>query len=112
MSAEFLGTLYHWSPAERHKSIIHHGLVPGSPSNVASGELAFVCLSPRPSQAWALSGAMEWAQEIEEWDLWQVQIPDEAEIHIRPFFGRLVEEIKCYTTIPPSNLWFVGTRTN
>lgn len=60
--------------------------------------------------AWGLSGNMEWVSEIEEWDLWQVYLPDKAEVHVRPTFGSIIEEVKVYTVIPPDMLWFCGQK--
>lgn len=104
--------LFHWAPTERRPSIRVHGLVPYQRPTVCSGEQVapYVCLSPTPSIGWALSGAiLDW-HETEEWDLWQVQVPETAEVHVRPSFGPKLEEIKVYTAIAASYLWFVGHR--
>lgn len=60
--------------------------------------------------AWSLSGNMDWLADVEEWDLWQVHLPDKAETHVRPMWGNIIEEIKVYTVIPSDCLWYVGTR--
>ncbi len=73
----------------------------------------YICLSPHPSQAWVLSvDAANSSKEdpIEEWDLWQVTLPDNAEVHVRPFWGRRIEEFKVYTSIPADCVWFCGQR--
>lgn len=109
-----LGTLYHWSPITRRVAILQDGLKPyQAPVTHSGGEHAYpyVCLSPAPSTAWGLSGDMEWTSEIEEWDLWQVQIPDAVEVHVRPNHGPLIEEIKVYGAIPADHVWYVATRT-
>lgn len=108
-----LPALYHWAPTERRDSIRRGGLQPYSPPTVCSGGLAFpcVCLAPTPSAAWSISGDMDWVSEIEEWDLWQVRLPDGAEVHIRSGFGPRIVEIKVHTAIPADCVWFVAQRT-
>lgn len=109
---ERLGTLYHWSPSDRRKSIETMGLVPGSPATVASGELPYVCVGPTPGRSWTISGDMDWVTDVDSWDLWEIVIPDDAKLHVlvRATFGPHIEEIKLYTTLPPHWLWYVGTR--
>ena len=113
-----LGILYHWSPTARRIEILKNGLQPFSRTTVSGDDpdgnvlaYPYVCLSPSPSAAWALSGDLGWATEVEEWDLWQAQIPENVEVHIRPNFGPVVEEIKAYGVIPPDHLWLVATRS-
>jgi hypothetical protein len=60
--------------------------------------------------AWGLSGAFGPQTEIERWDLWQVYLPERAEVHVRPTWGDKIEEVKVYTVIPPDHLWFCGER--
>lgn len=104
--------LFHWSPSERRVSIRENGLRPFSSPVVSTGDVRYpyISLSPSPSAAWSLSGAMEWCSEIEQWDCWQVGIPEEAEVHVRPNFGPIIEEVKIYSPIPPDMVWYVGTR--
>lgn len=110
--------LYHWSPAERHEQIEREGLRPYSPPTISGGEIegvryafGYACLSPTPSAAWSLSGAMDWmAGEVETWDLWQVTLDAGDEVHVRPNFGPIVEEIKVYSPIPAERCWWVATR--
>ena len=102
--------LYHWSPAARRKDIVAHGLRPGAPATIASGSLPYVCFGPSPARAWSLSAAMEWAQEIEDWDLWQARLADGDDVRIRPDFGPNVQEIKIYGPVPADRLWYAGTR--
>lgn len=105
-----LDPLYHWSPTDRRAQIVVHGLRPGSPATVAGGELPYVCFSLTASRAWSLSGAMEWAQEIEEWDLWQARLVDGDDVRVRPDHGPYIHEIKVYGPIPADRLWYAGTR--
>lgn len=105
-----LNPLYHWSPAERFDNIRFQGLRPGSEPTVASGPLEYICLGTTPALGWRISGAMEYVSEIEHWDLWQVDLPDNAELWIRGDFGPTVSEIKCRTPIPAERLWWVGRR--
>jgi hypothetical protein len=105
-----LPALFHWAPAERHESIRTTGLVPFSPSTIASGELAYICLSPTPSSGWGLSGDMDWASDIEEWDLWQVRLSDGDEVHIRSDFGPVIREVKVHNPIAAERVWWVARR--
>jgi hypothetical protein len=107
--------LFHWSPTERRDSIRRDGLQPYSePTVTARGEelvaFPYVALSQSPSRAWSLSGDMEWLSEIESWDLWQVGLTDEAEVHVRPFWGDTMDELQVYTPIPAEKVWYVATR--
>jgi hypothetical protein len=109
-----LSPLFHWSPADRRAAIRNEGLRLHAPATVCSDPsltTPYICLSPRPSMAWGLSGAMDWvSSEIEEWDLWEVRLPDHAETHVRPLWGDEIEEVKVYTPIPADLLWWVGMR--
>lgn len=110
-----LPALYHWSPTSRREAILRDGLRMDADATVCSGDpighpFRCICLSPSPSAAWSLSGAMEWCQEIEAWDLWQVRLADGDEVHIRPDFGPVIQEIKVRTPIPADRLWWVGER--
>ncbi len=107
-----LPALYHWSPATRRTSVFERGLIPGSPSAVAScTHLPYTCLGFTPSGAWSLSGATAHG-EVEDWDLWQVRVPAGAEVHVRPEFGDELHEVKVYTVIPPHHVWWTGCRTD
>lgn len=107
-----LSPLYHWSPDTRRDAIRVEGLVQYKPPTVSSGDLAYpyICLSPSPSAAWGLSGDMGWVEDIESWDLWQVNLPSKAEVHVRPNFGDTIQEVKVYSAIPASCLWYVASR--
>lgn len=105
-----LPAMFHWSPTERRSGIFASGLIPFKPNTVASGLLAHVCLAPTPSSAWTLSGGTGWS-EIEEWDLWQVRLGPNDDVHIRPEFGDIVREIQVRNAISPDRIWYVGSRT-
>ena len=101
--------LFHWSPAERREEIFKQGLVPASINVIATTTLSYLCLSPTPSSAWGLSGGTILA-EIEEWDLWQVNIGEHDEVHIRPEFGSVIKEVMVRNVILPDRIWYVGSR--
>lgn len=105
-----LGALYHWSPADRFDEIYRTGLRPHCAPTVASGTLAYICLSPDPSTAWSLSGAMDWVSEVDEWDLWLARIAPGDHVCIRGEFGPLIEEVKVYGALPADRLWWAGRR--
>lgn len=47
----------------------------------------------------------------ETWDLWQVRLADEDEVHILPEWGRWLREVRVANRIPKRRLWWVGERT-
>ncbi len=102
--------LYHWAPAQRWAQINREGLRPFSKNTVASGTLHYLCSSPDPAEAWLLSGAVEWCAEIEQWDLWRIRLAPGDQVHVRPFFGNQIEEVKIVNAIPADRLWYVGRR--
>lgn len=114
-----LDPLFHWAPSERRRGILAGGLVPYAvPCVHAAAEdgarLAFpyVCLSPTPSMAWGLSGAVPWVEdEFDGWDLWQVRLSEKAEVHVLPSWGGEVQEVRTRTAIGPDCVWYVATRT-
>jgi hypothetical protein len=105
-----LETLFHWSPAERFDAIYREGLRPHAPVTVASGTLAYVCLSPDPSTAWKLSGGMDWVSEIDHWDLWMVRLTDGDPVCIRNEFGPKIQEVNVCGALPADRLWWVARR--
>lgn len=112
-----LPAMFHWSPRERREAIQREGLVPYSDPTIHTGDeegkkLAFpyLCLSPTPSAAWGLSGDMEWASEIEEWDLWQVRLQEGDEITIRGDFVPRISEVRVKNAIAAERVWYVATR--
>ena len=107
--------LFHWSPSDNRVDILRKGLKVYSKAKKHSrGCWPYICLSPRPSLAWGLSAGIRAGDKendpIEEWDLWEVRLPDDAEVHVREFWWPKVEEFKVYTSIPPDCLWFAGQR--
>jgi hypothetical protein len=109
-----LAPLYHWSPVGRRATIRNEGLrLHARPTVVSDKTLSqpYISLSPRPSMAWGLSGNLDWVSEIEDWDLWEVRLPEKAETHVRPMWGDEIEEIQVYTAIPADCVWWVGMRT-
>lgn len=106
-----LPALYHWSPTERRVEILRDGLKPYSAAVLHSlGNFPYVCLSPTPSSAWSMSGDMEWASEIESWDLWQVRLNEHDEVHVRAEFGNRIVEVRVRNSIAAERLWYVATR--
>ncbi|MET0601848.1 MAG: hypothetical protein ABW167_07650 [Baekduia sp.] len=112
-----LPVLFHWSPGDRRQSIIREGLKPYSPTTVstreASGEVVvwpYVCLSPAPATAWGLSGDMGWASAVDVWDLWQVRLTGDDEVHVRSEWGNHLREIRVRNAIPPDRVWWCGRR--
>lgn len=105
-----LTPLYHWAPAERYDLIRREGLRPGCAPTVASVPLTYLCLGPDPRLAWAISGAMDYCQEVEHWDLWQAHMVDGDELYVRPDFGPAIHEVKLRGCIPPDRLWWIGRR--
>lgn len=105
-----LPALFHWSPIDRRQAILKEGLRPFCDPSVASGKLPYISLSPTPSSAWGLSGDMEWVEEFDDWDLWQVRLVEGDEVRIRGDFGPTIREVKVHNTITPDRLWWVGTR--
>lgn len=102
--------LYHWSPSDRYESIRQHGLKPNQDQTVASGKLHYICASADPQRAWILSGATHWCTEIEQWDLWVIDVATSDEIHVRPYFGRYPEEFKIRNPVGADRLWWAGRR--
>lgn len=116
MNTSLLGQLYHWSPSVRRIDILKNGLQVYSEACTHSDGVMrwpYICLSPHPSAAWALSvDAASKEDPIEDWDLWQVSVPDGAEVHVLPFWGRRIQEFKVYTSIPTDHIWFCGERSD
>lgn len=109
-----IGSLYHWSPADRRPSITLNGLVPGSPNVVCTVPYPFICLAPDPHQAWQLSGAV--AEAIggyvspTGWDLWQITVADTDEVHVRAEFGPHIHEVQVRNRITPDRVTYLATR--
>lgn len=102
-----LEQLFHWSPADRFDSISQQGLIPGSFHVTCTEPQTVIFLSPDPRTAWELSGAVGTARD---WDLWQVTVDDDDEIHIRAEFGPRVQEVRIHNPIPPGRLFHLARR--
>lgn len=119
--------LFHWSPASARANIRKRGLRPTCPTAVwmrpdrpgeivGHGQVAApedpiltVCFGTTPLTAWALSGALS-AERGEVWDLWSAAIDEDDEVHYRPHFSELLDEVRIANHIPAARLWFVGSR--
>lgn len=108
-----IGPIYHWSPSSRRDSILRDGLKIFSEPVTHSGEESYpyLCFGTSPSAAWGLSGDMEWNSEHENWDLWQIRLSDDDEVHYRADFGPNIKEIRTRNSIPVDRVWFVGKRS-
>lgn len=118
-----LPPLYHWSPAECRQRIVRYGLRPKTPTAVPitaplpggarvvdpEASVHAVCLGTSPSHAWSLSGAL-WAEAGSVWDLWQVALDVDDEVHPLPFYGHRLQEIRVANRIPKRRVWLVGQR--
>jgi hypothetical protein len=54
---------------------------------------------------------MSYVAEFEDWDLWQVNLSDTDEVHIRPDFGWDIKEVRVHNAIGPDRVWWVATRS-
>lgn len=116
-----LPVAYHWSPHDRYYAIMQNGLIPYAPPavhtifNETTGNdvigWPYICFALEPSAAWRLSGDMDHASDIEDWDLWQVQFSDGDELHFRSEWGPQILELRVYNAVPPDRVWWVATRT-
>lgn len=105
--------LYHWSPVDRRKSIIRHGLCPGKKSWDAAWRPKYVCFSRYPSVAWALSATH--SDRPGEWDLWctwsdHVGKYSTLNTAKNPKKSWWQTEYRAFQRIPKSKVWHVGTR--
>lgn len=111
MSRRFL---YHWSPVERHQSILEHGLKPGSLSTDGEWRPPYVCLADSPSLAWALSGMTWRGQEHPLWDLWITDLAPLVDLDGYTEYELVMQdtggEYRFRTPIPAPQLWWVGSR--
>lgn len=122
----YLGPLFHWSPIERRASIRKRGLTPRTSTVVcnhpvpreATGHFVAdhdlelvkaVCLGTSPALAWALSGVWS-AQPGSVWDLWEVNLDDDDEVHVFPVRGQQLAEVRVLTPLPARRVWHVGSR--
>lgn len=117
-----LDPLYHWAPMERRQGILTTGLTPYRQPVVHTGGgdadarfgYPYVCLGTTPSVAWGLSGGSRdgLVDEFEGWDLWQVRLKADADVHVLPMWGWEVQEVRVRTAILADSVWWVGTRTS
>lgn len=110
-----LPILYHWAPRERRIEILRQGLRPYSNSvslveDKKSIAFPYICLSPEPSTAWHLSGDMDWAEDIEQWDLWEVRLSRNDEVHFRSEWGDWIREIRVRNAIPADRVKWIAMR--
>jgi hypothetical protein len=108
-----LDHLYHWSPATNRELIRAEGLKPYSPSRDGDGLAPYICLSPRVSWGWVLSGgssALDDESSETPWDVWEVEVRDGDDIRYRRDLTPEIQEVKVYTPLPADRLWLVGTR--
>jgi hypothetical protein len=106
-----LGVLYHWAPTDRRVDILRDGLKVYSDANSADGHcFPYICLGTTPSAAWGYSGDMPWAEEVEEWDLYQVNLIDTDDVFIRSDLGPYVIEVRVNNSVHAERIWLVGTR--
>jgi hypothetical protein len=105
--------LFHWSPYIRRNQIERKGLVPGSRSIDGVWKPPYVCFSPDPELAWALSGRIH--PEVEMWDLWMTwsNVPRGMEACIdcaRDTGKHYVKEYRVYERIFKRDIWHVGCK--
>lgn len=125
MSVPTLANLYHWSPECARAGILRRGLLPRTETFIASHPVTpgighhtcedeasthlAVCLGTTPAGAWSLSGVYS-AERGETWDLWEVTVPEDTEIHVRTEYGTEMWEVRALGRIPKSYIWFAGSR--
>ncbi|OZF47553.1 hypothetical protein CH292_19200 [Rhodococcus sp. 14-2470-1a] len=67
-----------------------------------------VCLSPDPATAWAYShGAWRTPGTF---DLWQLWLADEDEVHVLPQWGHRIVEVRVHNRIKKSRLVWIAER--
>lgn len=111
-----LPALYHWSPRDRRTSIRRLGLVPGKRPTIGTVRTVtdgrfMVCLAPDPAMAWSLSGGTRWVS-ASTWDLWQVHLADSDEVHVLPYFGPRIVEVRVANRIPKRRLVWLAERSS
>lgn len=105
--------LYHWSPRSRRKSILRHGLKPGSRSHDASWRPPYVCFCRNPNSAWALSATHTTKRQT--WDLWAVWSDYAGKYRTvnntrHPRKSWWLTEYRASVRIPTRNVIYVGSR--
>lgn len=111
-----LGPLYHWSPRKVRKQIDRLGLMPSRKpaslllTNEGDGfRQPMICLGTSPATAWAYSNGV-WGIPG-TWDLWEVALLPEDEVHPMPLFGNRLVEIRVANRLHKRRLTWVGERT-
>lgn len=107
--------LYHWSPVERRKSILHDGLCPwkkpmlqGNSEPEKGWRAPWVCFAASPSLAWALSATHSKQDGL--WDLWMCW-SDVAEFWSQSCGKeKYMREYRTTERIHKRKIWHVGTR--
>lgn len=72
----------------------------------------YICLGGSPAQAWRYSGGAHetLVDELGGFDLWEVRLPERADVDLRPQWGAEVQEVRVRTAIPADHVWWVATR--
>lgn len=105
--------LYHWSPVERRKGILHDGLCLRKPAQLLDWRAPYVCFARYPTVAWALSATH--SGKSGDWDLWccwsDVASPYETLSGARePKVSWWLTEYRCHHRIAKCHIWHVGTK--
>lgn len=109
-----VGPLYHWSPGTRFEAINEHGLLIGQEPVTHTDKYGYLCFAQDPETAWTLSAAILIEMEpmtVVRWDLWQIRVDDDDEMHPLPYYGAEMGEIRIHNDIPRSRIWHVGSRS-
>ncbi len=118
-----IGPLYHWSPRERLASIKRLGLVPARRNHHGPvyhwDENGDETRSEyrQDSISFSLDAATAWSFSHGAWksvgifDLWQVWLVKDDEVHISPMWGGRIIEIRVKNRIRKARLIWVGERT-
>lgn len=117
--------LYHWSPIEARANIVKRGLLARTPTHVAgrpyqwkkpghhlfdddSESVKAVRLGVSPSVAWRLSACF--AERGRVFDLWEVDLSSDDEVHPRAVMGYELDEVAVLNDIPRTRIWWGGSR--
>lgn len=103
---------YHWAPTLVRKRIKKQGLVPGSLARTGDWKPPYICLGPDAQTSWVLSGKYhEKEEDLGPWDLWEVNVNEQAGYEELYFDNGRVKEIRVYDRIYKRNVWLVGQRS-
>lgn len=111
-----LEPLFHWSPMARREQIMREGLRPYTATMFHHSDAMrypYICLGGSPSQAWLYSGGAHetLVDEHGPFDLWEVRLPERAEVELRPQWGAEVQEVRVRTAIPANYVWWIASRS-